>query len=166
MLAWQPATARVLACWGAPNQHNQLPRWLAIDQHSRRGRRMLACLCCWHEPQHTNTPARCWHTGMLAYLSMASQRGRGARMLACLCCWHAPQHATSTLVVGMLACWHAGIPIDGQPARRGAKNAGLSVLLACTRACQHPGCWHAGMLECTPAAQTDHHASTQHAYVH
>ena len=55
--------------------------------------------------------------------------------------------------------------IDGQPAREEAKN-GLSVLLVCKPACQHPSCWHAAMLGCTPAAQTDQHASTQHVSVH
>ena len=55
--------------------------------------------------------------------------------------------------------------VDGQPVREEAKN-GLSVLLACTPACQHPSCWHAAMLGCTPAAQTDQHTSTQHVSVH
>ena len=45
--------------------------------------------------------------------------------------------------------WHAGMLVDGQPAMEGGKNAGLSVLLGCTPACQHPqllACWYAGML--------------------
>jgi hypothetical protein len=46
-----------------------------------------------------------------------------------------------------VACWHAGMLVDGQPAREGGhKNAGLSVLLGRTPACQHPQLWHAGML--------------------
>jgi len=32
--------------------------------------------------------------------------------------------------------------------QEGAKNSGVSVLLACTLAYQHPSCWHAGMLAC------------------
>ena len=68
-------------------------------------------------------------------------------MLICLCCWGAPQHAGTSVVAflhaGMLACWS----IASQRGR-GAKNAGLSVLLGFTPACQHPQPWHAGMLAC------------------
>ena len=65
-----------------------------------------------------------------------------------LACWGALQHAGTSVVAclqaDMLACW----PIVSQR-RRGAKDAGLSVLLRCTPACRHPqllACWHAGML--------------------
>ena len=67
-------------------------------------------------------------------------------MLVCLCCWDVPQHASTSVV----ACWHAGMLacwLMASQRGRGAKNAGLSVLLGCTPACQQPrllACWHAG----------------------
>ena len=55
----------------------------------------------------------------------------GMPVLACtLACQHA-----SIPSCGMLACWHAGMLVDGQPVRKGAKNTGLAMLLGCNPAC-------------------------------
>ena len=56
-------------------------------------------------------------------------------------------------VVGMLACWHAG-------RWSASEGGGEKCCLCCWDVPQHastPSCWHAGMLGCKPAAQTDQH---------
>ena len=80
---------------------------------------------------------------------------RFCRVLGCMPArWH-PQ---------LLACWHAGMMASQRG--RGAKDAGLPVLLGCTSACRHlgrgmlvhpsmqaPRSWHAGMLACLHAGR-------------
>ena len=59
----------------------------------------------------------------------------------------------------MLACWHA----CRWPASEGG---GEKCCLCCWHAPQHastPSCWHAGMLGCKPAAQTDQHDNNRGA---
>ena len=99
---------------------------------------------CWHagvHPSSTDRPA--FFAPSLAGWSSTSTPG-GGQEFWCVCT--ASMHPN---IPQLLACWHAGMLVDGQPAREGGKNAGLSVLLGCTPACQHPqllACWHAGML--------------------
>ena len=100
---------------------------------------------CWHagvHPSSTDRPA--FLAPSLAGWSSTSTPG-GGQEFWCVCT--AGMHP-SIPAPQLLACWHAGMLVDGQPAREGGKNAGLSVLLGCTPACQHPHCWHVGMLAC------------------
>ena len=50
-------------------------------------------------------------------------------------------------------CWHAGMLVDGQPAREGPQGC-WSVCAAGVHpiACRHPQLWHAGMQACWPIA--------------
>jgi len=72
---------------------------------------------------------------------------------------HASMPACHNRNAGMLGCTQAAqtdqhflpppLLAGHRPAlQEGAKNSGVSVLLACTLAYQHPSCWHAGMLAC------------------
>ena len=127
------------------SQHSWPPRWpLAIDRHAsmpachNRNAGMLGCTQAAQTDQHFLAPS-------LAGWSSTSTPG-GGQEFWCVCT--AGMHP-SIPAPQLLACWHAGMLVDGQPAREGGKNAGLSVLLGCTPACQHPqllACWHAGML--------------------
>ena len=151
-----------LCCWFA-SQHASMP--------TTGGAGMLGCmptaqtaffapsLAGWPSTsmpacQHANNWG-CWHAGV-----HPSSTDRPAFLPPSLAGWPstsmpACQHANNW-GAGMLGCMPAvqthqnswpppGVLVDDQPAREGGKNAGLSVLLGCTPACQHSGC---GMLAC------------------
>jgi hypothetical protein len=176
MPACQHATTELLACRGAPQQHIQtrillrlttdqhtsmpachlpgcwyvcnarvhpsstdmptffvlLPRWLAIDQHASMpttgGAGMLGCTLAAQTDQHSWPPFPHW-LAIDQHASMtAMPRPRSL---------HAGVHPSSTDKPAFLAPFLAGWPSTSMPA------------------CHDRG---AGMLGCTPAAQTDQHS--------
>ena len=69
---------------------------------------------------------------------MPACHNRNAGMLGCTQAAQTDQHF-----------WPPPLLAGNRPElQEGAKNSGVSVLLACTLAYQHPSCWHAGMLAC------------------
>ena len=123
------------------SQHSWPPRWpLAIDRHAsipachNRNAGMLGCTQAAQTDQHFLPPP------LLAGHRPALQEGaKNSGVSVLLACTLAYQHPS---------CWHAGMLVDGQPAREGAR---MLVYLCYWGAPQHasiPSCWHVGMLAC------------------
>ena len=86
--------------------------------------------------QHSWPPR--WPLAIDRHASMPACHNRNAGMLGCTQAAQTDQHF---LPPPLLAGHRPAL-------QEGAKNSGVSVLLACTLAYQHPSCWHAGMLAC------------------
>ena len=150
-----------LCCWFA-SQHASMP--------TTGGAGMLGCMPTAQTCQHFSPPpSLAGHRPACQHANMPTTGDAG--MLGCTPVAQTDQHScpppslaghqpacqhANNWGAGMLGCMPAaqthqhswappGALVDDQPAREGAKNAGLSVLLGCTPACQHSGC---GMLAC------------------
>ena len=86
--------------------------------------------------QHSWPPR--WPLAIDRHASMPACHNQNAGMLGSTQAAQTDQHF-----------WPPPLLAGHRPAlQEGAKNSGVSVLLACTLAYQHPSCWHAGMLAC------------------
>jgi hypothetical protein len=131
MLACWHAGAGMLAFWSMAT-HRHRARDFETDPSLLIG----VLLPVRWDMQTPQTFQHSWPLAIDRHASMPACHNRNAGMLGC----------TQASQTDQLS-WPPPSLAGHRPAlQEGAKNAGLSVLLPCTLACQRLGCWHAGIL--------------------